>query len=35
VAHYGTFVRWWRHADESLRPQVEEARQALSRITGE
>jgi tRNA A-37 threonylcarbamoyl transferase component Bud32/TolB-like protein len=35
VAHYGRFVRWWRYADEPLRPQWEEARQALSRLTGE
>jgi tetratricopeptide (TPR) repeat protein len=35
AAHYGRFVRWWRHADEPLRPQWEEARQALSRLAGE
>ena len=35
VAHYGRFVRWWRYADEPLRPQWEEARQALSRLVGE
>ena len=32
VTHYGRFVRWWRYADEPLRPQWEEARQALSRL---
>ena len=32
VLHYGRFVRWWRYADEPLRPQWEEARQALSRL---
>jgi serine/threonine-protein kinase len=35
VLHYGRFVRWWRHADEPLRPQWEEARQSLSRLAGE
>jgi tetratricopeptide (TPR) repeat protein len=35
VTHYGRFVRWWRYADEPLRPQWEEARQALSRLSGE
>ena len=35
VTHYSRFVRWWRYADESLRPQWEEARQALSRLAGE
>jgi tetratricopeptide (TPR) repeat protein len=35
VTHYGKFVRWWRYADEPLRPQWEEARQALSRLTAE
>jgi tetratricopeptide (TPR) repeat protein len=35
VTHYGRFVRWWRYADEPLRPQWEEARQALSRLAGE
>jgi tetratricopeptide (TPR) repeat protein len=35
VMHYGRFVRWWRYADEPLRPQWEEARQALSRLAGE
>jgi eukaryotic-like serine/threonine-protein kinase len=35
VTHYGRFVRWWRYADESLRPQREEARKALSRLAGE
>jgi serine/threonine-protein kinase len=35
VAHYGRFVRWWRYADEPLRPLWEEARQALSRLAGE
>ena len=35
VTHYGRFVRWWRHADEPLRPLREEARQALSRLAGE
>jgi hypothetical protein len=35
VTHYGRFVRWWQHADEPLRPQWEEARQALSRLAGE
>jgi tetratricopeptide (TPR) repeat protein len=35
VAHYGRFVRWWRYADAPLRPQWEEARQALSRLAGE
>ena len=31
AAHYGRFVRWWRYADEPLRPQWEEARRALVR----
>ena len=35
MAHYGRFVRWWRYADEPLRPLWEEARQALSRLAGE
>jgi tetratricopeptide (TPR) repeat protein len=35
VTHYGKFVRWWRYADQPLRPQWEEARQALSRLAGE
>ena len=35
VTHYGRFVRWWRDADEPLRPLWEEARQALSRLAGE
>jgi tetratricopeptide (TPR) repeat protein len=35
VTHYGRFVRWWRYADEPLRPQWEEARQALRRLAGE
>ncbi len=35
VTHYGRFVQWWRYADEPLRPQWEEARQALSRLTRE
>jgi eukaryotic-like serine/threonine-protein kinase len=35
VMHYGRFVRWWRYADEPLRPQWEEARQALNRLAGE
>jgi tRNA A-37 threonylcarbamoyl transferase component Bud32/TolB-like protein len=35
VLHYGRFVRWWRYADEPLRPQWDEARQALSRLSGE
>ena len=35
VTHYARFVRWWRHADEPLRPQWEEARQALSRLAAE
>jgi serine/threonine-protein kinase len=35
VTHYARFVRWWRYADEPLRPQWEEARQALSRLVGE
>jgi len=35
VLHYGRFVRWWRHADEPLRPQWEEAHQSLSRLAGE
>jgi tetratricopeptide (TPR) repeat protein/TolB-like protein len=35
LTHYGRFVRWWRYADEPLRPQWEEARQALSRLAGE
>ncbi len=35
VAHYGRFVRWWRYADESLRPQWDEAHQALRRLAGE
>jgi len=35
VTHYGRFVRWWRYADEPLRPLWEEARQALSRLAGE
>jgi TolB-like protein/tetratricopeptide (TPR) repeat protein len=35
VAHYGRFVRWWRYADEPLRPLWDEARQALSRLAGE
>ena len=33
VTHYRRFVRMWRYADEPLRPQWEEARQALSRLT--
>ena len=35
VTHYRRVVRWWRYADEPLRPQWEEARQALSRLAGE
>jgi tRNA A-37 threonylcarbamoyl transferase component Bud32/TolB-like protein len=35
VMHYGRFVRWWRYADEPLRPQWQEARQALSRLVTE
>jgi tetratricopeptide (TPR) repeat protein len=35
VAHYGRFVRWWRYADEPLRPLWDETRQALSRLAGE
>ena len=35
ATHYGRFVRWWRYADEPLRPLWEEARQALSRLAGE
>jgi serine/threonine-protein kinase len=35
MTHYGRFVRWWRYADVPLRPQWEEARQALSRLAGE
>jgi tetratricopeptide (TPR) repeat protein len=35
VTHYGRFVRWWRYAEEPLRPLWEEARQALSRLAGE
>jgi tetratricopeptide (TPR) repeat protein len=35
VTHYGRVVRWWRHADEPLRPLWDEARQALSRLAGE
>ena len=35
VTHYGRFVHWWRYADQPLRPQWEEARQALSRLAGE
>jgi serine/threonine-protein kinase len=35
VTHYGRFLRWWRYADEPLRPQWQEARQALSRLVGE
>jgi TolB-like protein len=35
VTHYGRFVRWWRYADEPLRPQWVEARQALSRLVSE
>ena len=35
VLHYGRFVRWWRYADEPLRPQWDEARRSLSRLSGE
>jgi hypothetical protein len=35
VTHYRRFVRWWRYADDPLRPLWEEARQALSRLAGE
>jgi tetratricopeptide (TPR) repeat protein len=35
VEHYGRFARWWQYADEPLRPQWEEARQALSRLARE
>jgi serine/threonine-protein kinase len=35
ATHDGRFVRWWRYADEPLRPLGEEARQALSRLAGE
>ena len=35
VMHYGRVVRWWRYADEPLRPLREEARQALSRLVSE
>jgi tetratricopeptide (TPR) repeat protein/TolB-like protein len=35
LTHYGKFVRWWRYADEPLRPQWDEARQAMTRLTGE
>jgi hypothetical protein len=34
MTHYGRFVRWWRSADEPLRAQWEEARQALTRRRG-
>jgi hypothetical protein len=35
VTHYVRLVRWWRYADEPLRPLWEEARQALSRLAAE
>jgi serine/threonine-protein kinase len=35
ATHYGRVVRWWRYADDPLRPLWEEARQALSRLAGE
>jgi hypothetical protein len=35
VTHYGRFVRWWRYADEPLRPLWEEARAALRRLAEE
>ena len=35
MTHYGRFVRWWRHADEPLRPLWDEARQALARLARE
>ena len=35
MTHYGRFVRWWRYADQPLRPQWEEARQAMSRLASE
>ena len=35
VTHYSRVVRWWRYADELLRPLWEEARQALSRLAEE
>lgn len=35
MMHYGRFLRWWQHADPSLRPQWEEARDALTRLAAE
>jgi tRNA A-37 threonylcarbamoyl transferase component Bud32/tetratricopeptide (TPR) repeat protein/TolB-like protein len=35
VTHYSRFVRWWRHADQPLRPLREEAQQALDRLARE
>jgi tetratricopeptide (TPR) repeat protein len=35
VTHYRRVVRWWRYADEPLRPLLGEARQALSRLAAE
>ena len=33
--HYGRFVRWWELADPPLRPDWDEARAALRRLTAE
>ena len=32
---YGFVARLWRHGDPELRPAVDEAREALTRLTGE
>jgi putative alpha-1,2-mannosidase len=33
--HYARTVRWWKDCDPELRPFREQAREALSRLTGE
>ena len=35
VEYYGRFVERWKDADPELQPQVEAAREALVRLTGE
>lgn len=35
IAHYGHAVKMWERADPQFQPQVEEARRALRRLTGE
>jgi serine/threonine-protein kinase len=35
IDYYGQFIALWKDADPELQPQVEEARAALARLTGE